>query len=250
MKKRIKIAPLCILLLLAALIVAANLWRGGSQVQGIRVDIDYCGADTLVKPQQVSDLLMQRLPDVTSQRLRDVDLGQVAAVAVTSPWLCRCEASTTIGGAVVVHGVQHRPIVRICARGEEYYLDDKGYRVPLSPLGSADLIVASGNIPPRGKGLKQVWDLASYLDGHPRLATLFDQIYRDSRGDLFLTPKLGNHIVQIGSPDNLDSKFINLLAFYTRALPQAGWETYNQISVKYQGQVVATRKQPRIEIKQ
>lgn len=229
------------MLLIVALIVAANLWRGSSQVQGIRVDIDYCGADTLVMPQQVADLVLNTMPDVTSQRLRDVDLSKVAKAAVASPWLVRCEAGTSIGGTVVVHGVQHRPIVRVCSRGDEYYLDDRGYRVPVSRVGSADLIVASGNIPPRGKGLRDVWTLASYLDGHKQLAPLFDQIYRDAKGDLFLTPKLGNHVVQIGSPDDLDSKFINLMAFYHNALPQAGWETYSQISVKYRGQVVGQR---------
>lgn len=228
------------MLLIVALIVAANLWRGSSQVQGIRVDIDYCGADTLVMPQQVADLVLNTMPDVTSQRLRDVDLSKVAKAAVASPWLVRCEAGTSIGGTVVVHGVQHRPIVRVCSSGE-YYLDDRGYRVPVSRVGSADLIVASGNIPPRGKGLRDVWTLASYLDGHKQLAPLFDQIYRDAKGDLFLTPKLGNHVVQIGSPDDLDSKFINLMAFYHNALPQAGWETYSQISVKYRGQVVGQR---------
>ena len=245
MMKRVKIVPVCVVLLLAALVVAANWWRGGSQVRGVRVDIDYGGSDTLVVPRQGEDLIMQQMPDITSKRLRDVDLEQVARVAVASPWLCRCEAGTSIGGEVVVHGVQHRPIVRVCSRSGEYYLDDKGYRVPVSPYGSADLIVASGNIPPKGEGLRQVWTLARYLDGHERLAPLFDQIYRDAEGDLFLTPKLGNHVVQIGKVDDLDSKFVNLLAFYTRALPQAGWETYNQISVKYHEQVVGTRRQPR-----
>ncbi|MBR1834203.1 MAG: hypothetical protein IJ785_01660 [Bacteroidales bacterium] len=241
MKKRLKIVPLGVVLLLVALIIAANVWRGRSQVRSVRVDIDYCGADTLVTPQQVADLVLRSMPDITSQRLRDVDLSQVAKAAVASPWLLRCEAGTSIGGTVVVHGVQHRPIVRVCSRNGEYYLDDRGYRVPVSAVGSADLIVASGNIPPKGKGLRDVWTLASYLDGHEQLAPLFDQIYRDAKGDLFLTPKLGNHVVQIGPPDELDSKFVNLMAFYNNALPQAGWETYRQISVKYRGQVVGQR---------
>ena len=77
------------MLLIAALIVAANLWRGSSQVQGIRVDIDYCGADTLVMPQQVADLVLNTMLDVTAQRLRDVDLSKVAKAAVASPWLLR-----------------------------------------------------------------------------------------------------------------------------------------------------------------
>ena len=121
-------------------------------------------------------------------------------------------------------------------------MDDKGSRMPNSTVGWSDVIVASGNIPAKGKGQKEVWALANYLDRHPDLSPLFDQIYRDAKGDLFLTPKLGNHVVQVGDVENLDEKFHNLMALYTRGLPQAGWEKYSQVSVKYKGQVVCTKR--------
>ena len=34
----------------------------------------------------------------------------------------------------------------------------------------------------------------------------------------------------------------NLMVFYTRGLPQAGWDTYSQVSIKFRGQVVATKR--------
>ncbi len=87
MNKKLKIAPLIALLLLVILVVVANRWRSLSPVRSVRVDIDYCGADTLVTPQQVVDLVVDSMPDILSKRLRDVDLGRVARVAVSSPWL-------------------------------------------------------------------------------------------------------------------------------------------------------------------
>ena len=42
---------------------------------------------------------------------------------------------------------------------------------------------------------------------------------------------------------NLDDKFHRLMALYQRALPQVGWEKYSQVSVKYRGQVVCTRRE-------
>ena len=187
-------------------------------------------------------MVKKELPSLTSQMLRDVDLKRVEKAAAKSPYLRDCEAGTSIGGSVVVFASQRRPIVRVCAKDKEYYLDDKGYRVPVSLIGSCDVIVASGNIPYKGKGLKEVWTLANFFDQHPDVAPLFDQIYRDGIGDLFVTPKLGNHVVQVGSADNLEEKFNNLKALYTRGLPQAGWETYKQVSVKYRGQVVCTKR--------
>lgn len=243
MNKKAKILTLLGAMLLVVLVVAANVWRMHSTVRDVRVEIDYCGADTLVQGSQVAALVRQQMPSIDSVQLRDVDLHAVERIAASSPYLKSCQASTSIGGAVVLYVVQRRPIVRVFADDQEFYLDDEGYRVPLSGLASADVIVANGNLRAKGPKLKDVWLLASYLDQHPDIAPLFDQIYRDAHGDLFLTPKLGTHVVQLGSVAYLDDKFHNLVALYTRGLPQAGWETYSQVSVKYRGQVVCTKRQ-------
>ena len=242
MNRKTKILSVIIIALLAILVLAANIWRSRSMVRDVRVDIDYCGVDTLISEGEVADLIRGAIPDITSKLVRDVDLRAVERVAAASPYLDNCKAGTSIGRSVVLFATQRRPIVRVCAQGDEYYLDDKYCKVPNSQTGSCDVIVASGNIPSKGGGLKAVWNLADYLDKHSDLAPLFDQIYRDGKGDLYLTPKLGNHVVQMGDTTNLDEKFHNLIAFYTRGLPQVGWEKYSQVSVKYKGQVVCTKR--------
>ena len=242
MKKK-SIITLSVIIAIVALIVAANYWRSHSMVRGLRVNIDYQGADTLISDTTVSEMVFEALPALRSTMVRDVDLPGVARAVARSPYLRDCAASTAVGGHVVVYAVQRRPIVRVCVRGEEYYLDDQCRHVPVSDRGSCNVIVASGNIPAKGHALKQVWLLARYLDSHPDVAPLFDQIYVDVHGDLYLTPKLGNHVVQVGNAANLDDKFHNLLALYAHALPMAGWDTYRQISVKFSDQIVCTRRQ-------
>lgn len=239
--KKNQIISIIVLALLALLVLAANMWRRHQQVKGVRVDIDYCGSDTLVTAQQVESLIIDSIPGLLSKQLREVDVAQVEHVVATSPYLYDCKATKSIGGNVMAFASQRRPIIRVCA-SEEYYLDATGRRLPCSSVGSCDVIVASGHIPAKGKGQKEVWTLAAYLDSHPDLSPLFDQIYRDAKGDLYLTPKLGNHLVQVGNVERLDDKFHNLIAFYTRGLPQVGWDKYSQVSVKYRGQVVCTKR--------
>ena len=57
-----------------------------------------------------------------------------------------------------------------------------------------------------------------------------------------MAPKIGDHVIELGSPDDLDSKFDNLLAFYRKGMPRAGWDTYSKISLKFKDQVVCTKK--------
>lgn len=242
MKKKTKILPLLLVVLLVGLVVGANVWRSHSVVRDVRVDIDYQDADTLVGADEVKVLITTALPALFTTRVSDVDLAAVEKAAARSPYLTDCQAGTSIGGAVVLYAVQQRPIVRVMVGGTEYYLSDTRHKLPVSKTGNSDVIVAGGNIPDKGKGLDDVWKLADYLDRNPDYGVLFDQIYRDAKGDLFLTPKVGSHVVQVGSPADLDEKFRNLMVFYTRGLPQAGWDTYSQVSVKFRGQVVATKR--------
>jgi cell division protein FtsQ len=241
MKKKTKMLSLSLVVLLAILVLVANIWRRQSLVRDIRVDIDYGTADTLVTSLQIEQQIRAAMPHLTSTMLRDVDLKSVQHLAAASPYLSDCKAGTSIGRDVVVFASQRRPIVRICAQ-QEYYLSHDGSRLPISSVGSADVLVASGSISTQSSGEKEVLTLADYLDSHPQLSPLFDQIYRDANGDLFLVPKLGNHVVQLGSVAELDDKFHRLMEFYTRGLPQVGWEQYDQISVKYRGQVVCTKR--------
>ena len=240
--KKSRIFHVLSLLLIVALIIGANVWRSHSMVRDVRVDIDYQGSDTLIPPERVKELVITAIPQIYTTRLKQVDLSAVEKAAAASPYLADCQAGTSIGGAVVLFARQRRPIVRVFTGGTEYYLSACRHRLPVSSCGNSNVIVAGGNIPAKGKGLDDVWALADYLDSNPDYGVLFDQIYRDAKGDLFLTPKIGSHTVQVGSPVNLDEKFRNLLVFYTKGLPQAGWDTYSQVSVKYRGQVVATKR--------
>ena len=78
MNKKLKIAPLIALLLLVILVVVANRWRSLSPVRSVRVDIDYCGADTLVTPQQVVDLVVDNEEDILRYHFEIFPNGKVA----------------------------------------------------------------------------------------------------------------------------------------------------------------------------
>ena len=83
--------------------------------------------------------------------------------------------------------------------------------------------------------------MARFLDRNNNYSILVDQLYSKSDGDIMMVSKLGNNIIELGSADNLDEKFSNLWTFYRKGMPRAGWDTYNKISLKYQGQVVCTK---------
>ena len=149
---------------------------------------------------------------------------------------------------MVVRADQRKPVARLFYDNAEYFIDDEGVLLPMSRLGDCDVLVATGDFtePLRLDSLNlQVTllaQLAAYLDKHPDYLDIIDQIHVERNGELMLSPKLGDHVVELGDLTGLDDKFDRLINFYRRGMPRAGWNTYSKISLKFKGQVVCTKK--------
>lgn len=235
-------------LLLAVLVVVANVVRSRSQVRGIEVDIRRGSTPALVADQTVEDSVLAALPTLLQQQVKSVDCDAVAEAARRVPFLTNVQSVVSVSGRVVVRADQRRPIARLFHGDRERYLDREGAIFPVSRLGNCNVLVAGGDFaePLRSDSLDSqltaLWQLASYLDDEHRYAQLIDQIYIERDGDIMMVPKVGDHVIELGDAYNLDDKFSNLLAFYRKGMPRAGWDTYSRISLKFKGQVVCTKK--------
>lgn len=245
--------------LLVGIIVMANIMRLNSSVRSIKAVIEYDGRPMLVSTSTLEHQVMTQIPTLRSTPVKDVDKHHVAQVALKNPFIDSCSISINISGDVVIHAYQRIPVVRMFVGDNEFYIDRRGQYIPLSAEGSADIIVANGTfrqpLPKKletishqylsknhGRELNRVWSLASYLYRHPDDGILFDQIFLAENGDLYLVPKVGDHVVLIGDPTNLEEKLFNLMAFYKEGCKQVGWDTYSQISLKYKDQVICTER--------
>jgi cell division protein FtsQ len=67
-------------------------------------------------------------------------------------------------------------------------------------------------------------------------------LFVDNYNDILLIPKVGNHSIVFGSAEHLDSKFARLLTFYKKGLNAVGWQKYQHINLKFEGQIVAEKQ--------
>lgn len=235
-------------LALAVLVIVANVMRSRSQVRGVEVSIRYGHTPVLVKEQTVVDSVMKELPTLTAKYVKDVDRKAVAEAASRVPYLKDVSAAVSVSGKVVVKATQRRPIARIFYGGRELYIDSEGRLMPISKVGDCDVLVAGGvfDEPLRADSLNSkvaaLLELACFLDSERKYNGLIDQIYIERDGDIMLVPKLGNQTIELGSVEDLDTKFSNLMTFYRKGMPRAGWNTYSRISLKFRDQVVCTKE--------
>ena len=75
-------------------------------------------------------------------------------------------------------------------------------------------------------------------------------VYAADDDNLILIPRIQGHVINFGDTNRLVEKKNALIAVYRKVIPYKGWDEYDTISVKFRGQVVATRKNKGNQYKQ
>lgn len=249
MKRPVKIALiLSSVVLLAIVVIVANMMRSRMQVRGIEVVLNYGDTPQLVDQQTVIDTLKARIPDIGLKQVRQVNCKQVSNAVSHVPFLTHVSSTVSISGKIVVHADQRRPIARLFYGNKEAYIALDGKVMPTSSLGECNVVVATGEALDSISSdsamarVNTLWQLACYLDSHSNYNAMIDQIHILRNGEVLMVPKVGDQVIELGDIANLDDKFADLLAFYRNGMTKAGWHTYSKISLKFKGQVVCTKK--------
>jgi cell division protein FtsQ len=61
-------------------------------------------------------------------------------------------------------------------------------------------------------------------------------------GSIEMVPRVGDHIVFLGSPTNFENKLARLEKFYRYGLSKAGWNKYSYISVEFDNQIICKKR--------
>lgn len=141
------------------------------------------------------------------------------------------------------------PVARVFSSdGTSYYINRAGKRLTADARYHVDVPVVTGDIDRNGKiATVDLLPLMHYVASDSLLNSLTTSLKVTSAGDVILIPAIRGHVVNLGDPrdNNTSDKFARLLTMYRKVLPVKGWLYYDTISVKYSGQVVATRAKKR-----
>ena len=168
------------------------------------------------------------------------------------------EVYITLDGTLHVYADQRDPIMRVMANnGGDYYVDMEGIVVRRRNLYTPRLHIVGGNInitsamlngvsvldtSIKNSILKDIYYLVSYINSNNFWSAQIDQIYVDSNDEIDLIPRVGNHVVHLGTPENIEGKLKNLETFYEKVLPEVGWNKYSLINLAFKDQIVCKRR--------
>ncbi len=144
-------------------------------------------------------------------------------------------------GKLIINVDERTPILRIKDADEDYYLDREGVKIPVSSKYIERIMIASGAIP--DETIKRnLLKMTDFVNKDDFWKAQIEQVLIQPNGELWLLPQVGDYLIEFGRPDDYELKFRNLKAVYQQGFKNFGWNKYKAISVKYQNQVVCTKK--------
>lgn len=148
-------------------------------------------------------------------------------------------------GTIRVDVIPMQPVARVFVPGSpfSYYINRQGKHLTANSRFHIDVPVVTA----RFDSLHPAADIVPLIlriEADDDWRALVSQVNVDTlTGDIILVPMIRGHVINLGDLSDLDSKLSRILTMYRQVLPLRGWQTYDTLSVKYRGQVVATRRQ-------
>lgn len=149
---------------------------------------------------------------------------------------------TTSGGAVVASITQRKPVLRVISDVKgNFYVDNERRIMPVSGNFAVYVPVATGLIDEEF-AQSQLYDFALFLNSNPDWDMWIEQIVVQENNEVELIPRAGDFKILMGNLDNYQSKLVKFARFVDEGLNVVGWNRYSAINLKYDNQVVCTRK--------
>ncbi|NHE58024.1 cell division protein FtsQ/DivIB [Cyclobacterium plantarum] len=217
------------------------------QIAGLEVYVEGVSDVYFVEEKEVASLLRNAFPELDKlSNISEVSINKMEKKVEAHPLVKKAEVYQDLKGTIRVKVRQHIPMARIVRpRAADGYISTTGKILPTSPNYTSRVLILEGS---RAQALLQETDLTN---NEAQLLELIHFIYQDPfwtaqissvellrNGEVNLYQQVGRQVIEFGKPENIPLKFRKIKTFYTKILPEKGWNTYERVNVKYKDQII------------
>ena len=244
-KKGMVILKWLVLAALFSYCIAMSIWAKGEADRHVcdSIEIDVKGnpvMDSIVR-RGVIEELAHYPGKIVGARLNEINTGDVEKYLSGLSNFESVNCMISSGGRLRIEIVPLVPVMRVFYADNSYYINKDGKHIDSKAEFYADVPVVTGNFT-RNFQPQALLPLVRFIEGDKMLNELVSMIEVKDANNLILVPRMLGHVVNFGDTSRLGQKKEALELFYKKVIPYKGWEEYDTISVKFKGQVVATRR--------
>lgn len=193
-----------------------------------------------VTEDNIRQILIKNNINPKGQKLSEINIAKIKKAVDHHQFVFNSVCYTKPNGELCIEVTQKLPMFRVMpAEGEGYYIDVKGAKIPHVQY-PADVIVVTGHVD--YKTIKvPITELGAIINSDEFWNDMIEQINVAPDGKWEFVPRLGNALVVLGPPRDLQKKMMRLKTFFEKVIPQVGWNKYKRVSVEYENQVVCEK---------
>lgn len=237
----------------AALIVLFVIaWKAKEEKKCNSIQIELVGENTaalFIDEKEILQIIHEQGVK-EGQAIGKLNLSVLEKYLETIRWVKHVELFLDNAQVLQVKIEQRIPIARIfTASGNSFYIDKEGLQLPLKQLTVLRLPVFT-NFPtnqqklskPDSLLLNDILHFTKAVQNDSFFTAQTAQVNIATNGDFELVPTVGDHLVLIGSVENIEDKLNRLYTFYKKVWVQSGLNAYQVIDCRFDNQIVALKK--------
>jgi cell division protein FtsQ len=235
---------------IVAMVSAARI-EGNEKISNVAIRIRNEKKYHFIEQKEIMDLVInERDIDITNTTLANLDIHSMERTLLADPWVAAAEVYVDNARVLNINVTQRVPVARIFGQNDtSYYLDTTLSAMPLSKNFIYYTTVVT-NVPrlqddSAGTAIKkQIVTMARAIQADSFWNAQVSEVIVDSDLTFEFTPVLGNQQIVFGDLSNMKEKFSNLFVFYKDVLNRIGWDKYDRLDVRFNGQVIASPSLP------
>ena len=207
----------------------------------VQIQVDTEGDLFFINTEMVEEMIFSKEDSLIGKAYEDINIYLLEEFVNEHPNIKKAELYLTLDGTLSIDVKQREPLARVFEGNESYYLDEEMDKFALSDQYSARVLLVYWDEITQSR-VKILDPLIDLIDSDKFLKAQITAIAFDENNEIALYPRVGGHKIILGEAKYFRNKFEKLKVFYRHALGKVGWERYSMINLKYQNQVVCTKR--------
>lgn len=214
---------------------------GENVCTGVNIYIHDSSEVTFISQNEIAALVKKSTHNPVGKKMEEVNTEALEIEMHKNPMIKRIECYKTIDHRVAVKIYQRVPILRVMSTNGNFYVDSESEIMPVSIRYSVNVPLASGFVP-KEFAQKELYEFACFLHEHPFWNAFVGQIYVYPNKEVSLIPRVGDQEILLGELQHYAEKLDKLLTVYEEGFSELGWNRYSMINLKFDNQVICTKK--------
>ncbi len=200
------------------------------------IEIDY---EKFIDNKNIIKYLTENHVSFDNTLISDIDFVSIEEELNKHPYIKKAEIYTDQTGKVNLYLKNRIPYVRVINNSDDFYLDSKMTMFPINDNYTENVLIITGEFILTNLKAKK---LIKLINNNDFWRSQITQIHFIDEEDVILITRVGDQLIEFGDLNNQEDKLNNLNIFYKKVMPVQGWQKYSKVSLKFNNQIVCTKK--------